>query len=112
MGRQKLLKTNWKEWLQTEIRKGRQNIHKNVKKSERIKGRQRGWKWGTKTEHRNGCQETSKVMKKNNRIGIAKNEICGKGRPLSRHSMTPLFSSFYNAFSHEILIFFVRFAHC
>ena len=39
------------------------------------------------------------------RIGIAKNEICGKGRPLSRHPMTPLFSSFYNAFSHEILIF-------
>ena len=77
---------------------------------QRIKGRQRGWKWGTKTEHRNGCQkETSKVMKKKTaviRIGIAKNEICGKGRPLSRHPMTPLFSSFYNAFSHEILIFF------
>ena len=49
------------------MRKGRQNTHKNVKKSERIKGRQRGWKWGTKTaaEHRNVCQkETSKVMKK------------------------------------------------
>ena len=41
------------------------------------------------------------------RIGIAKNEICGKGRPLSRHPMTPLFSSFYNAFSHEISIFFL-----
>ena len=44
------------------------------------------------------------------RIGIAKNEICGKGRarrPLSRHPMTPLFSSFHNAFSHEILIFFL-----
>ena len=43
---------------------------------------------------------------------MAKNEICGKGRPLSRHPMTPLFSSFYNAFSQEILIFLVRFAHC
>ena len=62
-------------------KKRAQNIHKNVKKSERIKGRQIGWKWGTKTEHRNGCQkETSKVMKKKNkktktgviRIGIAK----------------------------------------
>ena len=76
----------------------------------RIKGRQRGWKWGAKTEHRNGCQkETSKIMKKKTgviRIGIAKNEICGKGRPLSRHPMTLLFSSFYNALSHEILIFF------
>ena len=75
---------------------------------------------GTKTEHRNGCQkETSKVIIKKKkkkktgviRIGIAENRICGKGRPLSRHPMMPLFSSFYNAFSHEILIFFffVRF---
>ena len=40
-------------------------VHKNIKKSELIKGRQRGWKWGTKTEHRKGCQkETLKVMKK------------------------------------------------
>ena len=80
-------------------------------------GASKGWKWGTNTEHRNGCQkETSKVMKKEKkrkqnktgviRIGIAKNEICGKGCPLSRHPITPLFSSFYNAFSHEILIFF------
>ena len=45
-------------------------------------------------------------------IGIATNEICGKGRFLSRHPMTPLFSSFYYAFSHEILIFLVRLAHC
>ena len=53
-------------------------------------------------------KETSKVMEKKTgviRIGIAKNEICVKGRPLNRHPMTPLFCSFYNAFSHEILIF-------
>ena len=66
-----------------------------------------------KTEHRNGCpKETSKVIKEKPgviRIVIAKNKICGKGRPLSRHPMTPLFSSFYNAFSHEILIFLKNF---
>ena len=64
------------------MRKGRQNTHKNVKKSERIKGRQRGWKWGTKTaaEHRNVCQkETSKVMKKKKKkTGSNKNRDCKK----------------------------------
>ena len=85
-------------------------------------GASKGLEMGTKTEHRNGCQkETSKVIiiiiikNGSNKNRDCRNEICGKGRPLSRHPMTPLFSSFYNAFSHEILIlifFFFFFFFC